>query len=420
MKFKLVITFFILLFSISNDSIKHLRSNEKIANLSREIFDELIAIRNDLHDHPELAGKEKRTAKIVEDYLLNLGLEVKTGIGGYGVVGILNGNKKGKKIAWRADMDAALHVFDNKLNHKPQVAHICGHDVHTTIALGMANVLSKCKADIQGTVYFIFQPAEESFEGAKSMLEDGLFEEIQTDEIFGLHVFPTEIGSISSKPNELFAYQRRIKLTFENTIEQDAFSDFFQKILEGLVRHKTNTEPWSLDFLTDPQNGLSNPNTIYSDYFILGSTIATRYEKNTTSFECTYYETDAERLDRITDTVINSEFGEFYINTSFTAERPTVMNDPKLTSESISLLKGLHGKENVNLFYGQMPYSNEDFIYYQNKKPGVMFLLGASNHEKGIYALPHTSEFEVDEEVIKIGVYYFSTFLAEKINTAKS
>ncbi len=424
MKFKLAITFCLLLSNIPNGSTEENINKDKMAHLSNQIFDELVAIRNDIHNHPELAGKEKRTSKIVEDYLLGLGLEVKTGIGGHGVVGILNGSKKGKKMAWRADMDAALHVFDNKLNHKPQVAHICGHDVHTAIGLGIANVLSKCKDDIIGTMYFIFQPAEESFEGAKAMIEDGLFEEIQPDEVFGLHVFPTEIGTVSSKPNELFAYQRRIKLTFDNTIDQEAFSGFFQEILEGFIRHNTNSEPWSLDYLTDPLEGLSNPNTIYDDYFILGSNVSTRFEKDKTSFECTYYETDSTRLNsmtrRISDLVIDSEFGKSYINTSFTAERPTVINDPKLTDESLSILKKLYGDENVNHFYGQMPYSNEDFIYYQNEVPGVMFLLGASNKEKGIYALPHTSEFKVDEEVIKIGVNYFSTFLVEKINNNKS
>ncbi|MGD1945554.1 MAG: M20 family metallopeptidase [Croceivirga sp.] len=424
MKLKLVITFCWLVSTIPNSSNRHVAEREKIVYLSNMIFDELVAIRNDLHTHPELAGKEKRTSAIVKEYLLDLGLEVKTGIGGYGVVGILKGNKEGKKIAWRADMDAALHVFDNKLNHKPQVAHICGHDVHTAIGLGIANVLSKCKDDISGTLYFVFQPAEESFKGAKSMIEDGLFDEIKPDEIFGLHVFPEEIGTVSSKPNELFAYQRRIKLTFDSAIDQEAFSDFFQGVLEGFIRHKTDSEPWSLDDLTDPEAGLSNPNTIYDDYFILGSNISVLHEKNTTSFECTYYETDATKLDsiskRITDTILDSEYAEFYINTSFTADRPTVVNDPKLTNQSLTLLKNLYGEEKVNRFYGQVPYSNEDFIYYQYEVPGVMFLLGASNKEKDIYAMPHTSAFEVDEEVIKIGVNYFSTFLAEKIKYHKS
>ncbi|MEM8846689.1 MAG: M20/M25/M40 family metallo-hydrolase [Bacteroidota bacterium] len=424
MNLKLVITCCLLMFFASNGPVEKSLDQKNMIQLSDDIFNELVAIRNDLHDHPELSGKEKRTSKIVKDYLLDLGLEVKTGIGGYGVVGILNGSRKGRKIAWRTDMDAALHAFDNRLNHKPQVAHICGHDVHTSIALGIANVLSKCKDDIQGTVYFIFQPAEESFKGAKAMIEDGLFKEIQPDEIFGLHVFPTEIGTVSSKPNELFAYQRRIKLTFENTIDPEAFSNFFQEVLAEFTRHKTNSEPWSLDYLTHPKEGLANLNTIYDDYFILGSNVSTRYEKNTTSFECTYYETDSQRLDsiskQITHQILDSEYGEFYVDTSFTAERPTVINDPKLTTESLTILDGFLGKANVQHFYGQVPYSNEDFIYYQYEVPGVMFLLGASNKEKGIYALPHTSEFEVDEEVIKVGVNYFSTFLTEKINTNKS
>ncbi|WP_299533546.1 M20 family metallopeptidase [Ulvibacterium sp.] len=420
MKLKLVVTFSLLLSLVPKGATKHNLDQENLIYLSDEIFDELVAIRNDLHKHPELAGNEKRTSQIVEDYLLDLGLEVKTGFGGYGVVGILRGDKKGKKVAWRADMDAALHVFDNKLNFKPQVAHICGHDVHTTIGLGMANVLSKLKDSIEGTVYFIFQPAEESFKGAKSMIEDGLFEEIQPDEIFGLHVFPTEIGTISSKPNELFAYQRRIKLTFDRTIDEEGFRDFFQEVMQQLVRHKPNGEPWSLDYLTHPEYGLMNPNTMYDDYFILESSTAIRHENETTSFEYTYYETDFTRLNtiskQITDRVIQSKYGEFYIETSFTAERPTVINDPKLTEECLSVLKDMHGTENVKHFYGQAPYFNEDFIYYQYEVPGVMFLLGASNKDKGIKALPHTSEFEVDEEVIKYGVNYFSSFLKNRVN----
>ncbi|WP_422859138.1 M20 metallopeptidase family protein [Flagellimonas sp. S174] len=423
MKLKLIIILCLLLSLVPNFPTEHSLDKEDMICLSDTIFDELIAIRNDLHDHPELSGKEKRTSKIVEDYLLDLGLEVKTGFGGYGVVGILKGTKEGKKIAWRADMDAALHVFHNKLNFKPQVAHICGHDVHTTIGLGIANVLSKRKDNIQGTVYFIFQPAEESFKGAKAMIENGLFEEIQPDEIFGLHVFPTEIGTISSKPNELFAYQRRIKLTFDHAIDEEGFKDFFQDIIQRFVRHKTNSEPWSLEYLTHPEFGLMNPNTIYDDYFILESNTISYTENETTSFECTYYETDSARLDsiskEITDYVLDSEYGKHYIKTSFTAERPTVINEPKLTGESLSILKDLYGGKNIKHFYGQVPYSNEDFIYYQYEVPGVMFLLGASNKEKGIHALPHTSEFKVDEEAIKYGVNYFSSFLKNRVNQKK-
>ncbi|PIB31405.1 hypothetical protein BFP77_01800 [Maribacter sp. 4U21] len=424
MKSKPAILFWLLLFWLSH----HLHSQNSVF-ASKELvtdllYNELVGIKEDLHSHPELAGQEKRTSKIVENYLLDLGLEVKKGFGGNGIVGILNGHKEGKKIAWRADMDAAMHVFDDNPNSKTQIAHICGHDVHTVIGLGIANVLSKMKDSINGTVYFIFQPAEESFEGAKSMIGDGLFQEIRPDEIFGLHVFPTEIGTVSSKPNELFAYQRIIRLTFDDTIDEENFEEFFKETMRRFVRNKTDGKPWSLEYLTHTEHGLMNPNTVYEDYFIVEPHIYRLYDDKTISFECTYYETDFARLNtiskRITNNVIDSKYGEFYIKTSFTAERPTVINDPKLTGESLNILKDLYGEDDVRPFYGQMPYSNEDFIYYQYEVPGVMFLLGASNKKKGIYALPHTSEFEVDEEVIRVGVNYFSNFLTKKINTNKS
>ncbi|WP_276388944.1 M20 metallopeptidase family protein [Eudoraea chungangensis] len=388
-----------------------------------DIFEELVAIRNDLHDNPELAGSEKRTSIIVKEYLQNLGLVVKTGFGGYGVVGILKGKiQNGKKVAWRADMDAALHTFNNKPNANPQAAHICGHDVHTTIGLGIANMLSKIKDSI-GTVYFIFQPAEESFKGAKNMIENGLFKEIQPDEIFGLHVFPTEVGTVSSKPGELFAYQRRIKLIFDKSIDEKGFKSFFENTIQEFVRHKSKSAPWSLKYLTHPDYGLENPNTIYKNFFIIGSNIAIDKGNKKTSFECTYYETDSTRLETITKEIThqveNSKYGKYLLETSFTAERPTVVNDPKLTYESLAALKDMYGDERVTTFYGQVPYSNEDFIYYQYEVPGVMFLLGASNKNKGIVALPHTSEFMVDEEVIKHGVNYFSFFLKDRTNHTK-
>ncbi len=419
MKIKRFISLLLLLYINSIDTNAQDSIKQKLIDKKNQFHDGLVHLKRDLHQHPELSGKEKRTSKIVQDYLLDLGLEVRTDFGGYSVVGILKGSKEGKKIAWRADMDAALHVFGSNPNAKPKAAHVCGHDIHTTIGLGIANTLSKMKDRMIGTVYFIFQPAEETFKGAKSMIENGLFQEIHPDEIFGLHVFPTEVGTVSSKPNELFAYQRRIKLTFDTTIDQNAFRKFLKELLEGFIRHKANGEPWSLVDLNDPKYGLSNPKTIYNDYFILGSNISTRNGDNTISFECTYYETDSTRLDSIsktiTNTILDSEYAKFYIKTSFTAERPTVLNDSKLTEESLTILKGLYGEEKVKTFYGQIPYSNEDFIFYQNEVPGVMFLLGGSNKEKGINALPHTSEFEVDEEVIPLGVNIFSNFLTKRI-----
>ena len=182
---------------------------------SKSIYPELIKLRRDLFEHPEASGQEKRTSAIVADYLTDLGLEVKTNIGGYGVVGILNGAKPGKRIAWRADMDAAQFVFGEHENH--DVAHVCGHDVHTTIGLGIANTLSQNIENLEGSVYFLFQPAEESQKGAKAMINDGVFEMIQADEIYAAHVGPMPTGVIATKDGNLFSHSRLIEIEFNGT-----------------------------------------------------------------------------------------------------------------------------------------------------------------------------------------------------------
>ncbi|WP_321540182.1 M20 metallopeptidase family protein [Flavobacterium piscinae] len=145
--------------------------HQKIENDTEEIFDKLVEIRRDFHQNPEIAGDESRSSKIIAEYLINLGLEVKTGIAGNGVIGILKGKKEGKIIAWRADMDALPHDFPDEVSYKSKnkgIQHGCGHDIHMAIGLGIAEVLSKNKEAINGTVYFIFQPEEETFVGAKT------------------------------------------------------------------------------------------------------------------------------------------------------------------------------------------------------------------------------------------------------------
>ncbi len=182
---------------------------ESIHNETDKVFTKLVEIRRQLHQNPELAAQEKQTQDVIKRYLLDLGLQVKTDIYGYGVVGILKGDKKGKKIAWRADMDALPNDFPDKVDFRSTVKggqHGCGHDVHMAIALGIAEVLTKNKKSLHGTVYFIFQPEEETFLGAKEMIEHGLFGLIQPDEIYGLHVTALPVGKIMVRPRELFAY----------------------------------------------------------------------------------------------------------------------------------------------------------------------------------------------------------------------
>ena len=172
---------------------------EEIQNFS----DDLIKIRHDFHQYPELGMQETRTSRKVNELLNSWGIKTYTGVGKMGVVGVLEGNKPGKTIGLRADMDAL--PIEEKTNlpyssKNPGVMHACGHDAHTTMLLGAARYLSENKS-FSGKVTFIFQPAEEGLGGAKAMLADKLFEKFPCDEIYGLHNWPTgELGKVGIKP----------------------------------------------------------------------------------------------------------------------------------------------------------------------------------------------------------------------------
>ena len=155
--------------------------------------DEMIAIRHDLHAHPEIGFEEKRTSGIVAEKLAQWGIEVHRGLGGTGVVGVLKGNGNGsKRIGLRADMDALPMEENTNLPWRSTIPgrfHGCGHDGHTTMLLGTARYLAETK-NFDGTVHFIFQPAEDGLGGARAMIKDGLFDKFPCDEIYGLHNAP--------------------------------------------------------------------------------------------------------------------------------------------------------------------------------------------------------------------------------------
>ena len=151
----------------------------------------MVALRRDFHRHPELSFQETRTSQIIAERLTKAGLEVRTGIAKTGVVGVLRGDKPGKTIAWRADIDALplTEILEAPFaSGTPGVMHACGHDGHTAIAITAAEILSARRAELPGTVVFIFQPAEELLSGAKPMIEAGVLDNPRVDEIYGLHL----------------------------------------------------------------------------------------------------------------------------------------------------------------------------------------------------------------------------------------
>ena len=171
--------------------------------------DSLVALRRDFHRHPELSLQEHRTAEIIAERLHAAQLEVRTGIGGTGVLGILHGDKPGRTIAWRADIDALplTELLDAPFTSSTSgVMHACGHDGHTAIGITLAEILAARRADLPGTAVFIFQPAEEVFGGAKPMIEAGVLGNPHVEEIYGLHLTTqTPAGHVTVRPGPSMA-----------------------------------------------------------------------------------------------------------------------------------------------------------------------------------------------------------------------
>jgi metal-dependent amidase/aminoacylase/carboxypeptidase family protein len=397
--------------------------HNNIQQETNDIFDSLISIRRDLHSHPELAENEQRTAQIIATYLEALGLEVHTNIGGYGVIGILETNEKGKKIAWRADIDALTSDFPDPVDFKSErkgVRHICGHDVHTTIALGMANVLTKHKDHLRGTIYFIFQPAEENLRGAKAMINNGLFNLINPDEIYALHMAPMPEGIIATKGKNPYADYRGLKIVFNKTDDKQATIKYTKGLISSLQNVAPDSKFWDNRNLLDPNIGLASPNTIYQDYIIVKGDPKMEETANNITIK-TYLSAEKDTqlgalLPKIRKEIQSSKYAAQFQDIQFHNEQMLVLNDEQLTVASMNTIGEIYGQDRVSTLYGAVPDGrSDDFAYFQQQIPGVYFLLGASNFQKGIISMPHAPNFAVDENVIKSGVQYFSSLIVERL-----
>ncbi|PRX42484.1 M20 metallopeptidase family protein [Salegentibacter salegens] len=399
--------------------------HQLIQSQTDDIFDSLVKIRRDLHKHPEVSEQEEKTSKKIQEYLLSLGLEVKTNIGGYGVVGILKGAKEGKRIAWRADIDAmpsdVPDVVDFKSENKG-VRHICGHDVHTTIGMGIANVLASQKENLQGTIYFVFQPAEENYKGARAMINDGLFDLIQPEEIYALHISPLPTGLIATKPGPLYAYLNRIDIKYKiSDKDKDTLINYTKNLLSSYQNVEKDSKFWDVKNTLDPKVGLANPNTIFKNYLTLLQDFSIQESEGEVTISSLINSSDQQQLNALIKDVEaeirTSRYAEDLLSVAYSYEKDILFNDEKLAPEALNHIANIYGAETAVLLHGVTPgYFGDDFAYFQEKLPGVYFFLGGSNYENGIISMPHTPNFAVDEECIRTGVNYFSSMMVERLN----
>jgi len=382
---------------------------------------DVVRWRRDFHEHPELSNEEVRTAGVVAAQLRALGLEVKEHVGGTGVVGVLRGGKPGPVVALRADMDALPVVeevdvpFKSKargtyLGQDVGIMHACGHDAHVAILLGTASVLTKMKAQVPGTVKFIFQPAEEGGGGAGNMIKDGVLEDPRPAAIFGLHVMSAAAtGTIDYRPGGLMAASDSFSIKVRGSQTHGAYPwKGVDPIVVGaqIVLGLQTLASRQMDTTIAPvvvtvgrfQGGVRN-NIIPDEVEMLG-TLRTLDPKMRTDLH--------ERVKRTAMRIAESAGATATVEIS--DQTAVTYNDPALTDKmKPTLVRVLGGADKLRLVTPQLVA--EDFSAYQEKIPGVFVFLGSRPPETpAAEAAPnHSPRFFVDETALPLGVKTLTT-----------
>lgn len=386
---------------------------------------EIVEIRHRLHKDPELSNRETKTAALVADHLKKLGLEVRTGIAKTGVVAILEGGKPGPVVAVRADMDA-LPVTeqtdlpfrstkrDTFLGQEVGVAHACGHDVHTSVQLGVATVLKSLQADIPGTIVFVFQPAEEGPPpgeegGADLMLKEGVFREVKPEAIFALHAFPDlEVGQVGYNPGPTMAAVDQFTAKVKGKQAHGAWPHLSvdpivmaaQAVLALQTIRSRNLSPFEPSVITvGIFRGGERFNIIPGEVHLEG-TVRTYNEEVRGEVE--------RRMREILDGITRAGGGSFDLE--YRKNAPATVNDPALSKTSAALLARSVGADNVKLVEPSM--GGEDFAYFANQIPGFYFRLGVVAPGTTSGGL-HTPTFRADDSAVAVGMKAMSRLLVD-------
>ncbi len=366
---------------------------------------EIVKTRRTVHQRPELAYHEQGTAKMVAEKLESFGIDVKTGVGGTGVLGTLRGPKKGKVVALRADMDAlpVEEMSDVEFKSKVKgVMHACGHDTHVAMLLGAAKILAYHKGELHGTVKFLFQPAEEhgGRGGAMPMIEDGVMKDPKVDFVFGLHIdstrksgeFGVKEGAIAAAPDTF-----RVKIVGRGghasapheTVDPIYVAAQVILALQGVSSRMIDpVRPFVISIGAVHSGTKEN---IIPDEAILDGTIRTLDEATRKRAKA--------KVAKVAKGVCKA-FGA-RADVEFEKDAyPVTVNDAKATEDAIKVLKRIPGTKVKKI---EAILGGEDFSRFLQKAPGTFYFLGTNNPAKGCVYPNHSSKFKVDEDVLKLG-----------------
>lgn len=387
---------------------------------AESIFDQIVEWRRHFHENPELSNREDETAAYIARYMRSLGLEVETGIAHTGVVAVLKGGKPGPVVGLRADIDA-LPVRERTdvpfkstktttfLGQETGVMHACGHDTHIAMLMGAAKILTDMKDQLQGTVKFIFQPAEEGAPpgeegGAELMVKEDVLKNPDVDVIFGQHInSQTEVGTIRYRPEGTMAASDRfvIKVKGKQTHGSTPWTGVdpivtSAKIIDGLqtiISRKTElTKAAAVISVGKIQAGVRN-NIIPEEAEMIG-TIRT--------LDTGMQEKIHNDIRHVATTIGESMGAE--VEVDIQKGYPITYNDPGLTEAMVPTLQQMAGSENVIL--SDAITGAEDFSFFQKEIPGFYYFVGGmpKGMDPANAAPHHTPDFYIEEEGMKLGV----------------
>ncbi|MDT0341622.1 M20 metallopeptidase family protein [Streptomyces litchfieldiae] len=388
----------------------HGTDHRSIDSVAARLDDELIALRRDIHHHPEGPGEERRTAAIVADRLRAAGLAVTTGVGGRGVVGVLRGgsHRPGRAVAYRADMDA-VPPKGQISGGGTEPAHLCGHDVNTTVGVGVAQVLARLRHRLSGTVMFIFQPAEESLTGARDMLDAGVLEggPAGPEEIHTLHCGPFPVGQFGITPGTGMPGQDRGSVTLSGPGAAERARQLAAEInaLATVTTPKTaaDVEQLVADFQT-PDGPLAR--------FLFVQASASEKGVVSLSYRCW----PEERYMEVRETIRGIAQRYDGAQVSFPDEPfPAMVGPADLGHAAGRYLRRHLGPDAVTVLHAAIPFSGEDFALFLDRVPGTYTFLGVRAPGAGITtSYPHFGDFDPDERAIGHGVRAMAGWLAER------
>ena len=375
---------------------------QSVAQDVAELQEELIAVRRDLHQHPELAFQEHRTAGIIASRLEALGVAVKRGVGGTGVVGLIEGRSPGPTVMIRVDIDGlpVLETAGRPYGSREQGRmHACGHDAHTAVGLALASIFARRRGEMKGRVKLVFQPAEEIVAGAQAMLKDGVMRDPPVDKVLSFHVWSTlPVGTVGVRPGVIFGSADEFAIVVKGRGGHGGLPHLSVDPIAVAGQLITTLQTILAREVPPAKGGVLGFGTVHggSQFNIIPDTV--ELTGNIRAFSEDVRAQLLKRAEEVTAAVTRGLRADYEFR--HLHGTPAIDNNPEVAALVARVAEGVVGAKNV--VQVEPTPVGDDCAYFIREAPGCYFLVGSANETRGITAPHHSPLFDVDEGALPI------------------